>query len=505
MTGRTAARMHAGAIRFESAKCVKATGAAGYGADDIAELRAACARETVGCVFAPNLGVGAVLMMTFAADAARHSEAVEILAIPESGKKDAPSGTAISIQKVLEETGGEKPEIYPCGRRQSATYVSSVDPWHTARDRVRNEEQPGLDLIARSGLTRGLPAMYPVPMLYSTPQNAVAEVRYLAARGYPLLSVELGEEPDGQYTTPEDYGALYLQWAKAIHAVFPQLQLGGPVFSGVNSELQTWPDAHDNISWMNRFLEYLRSHNALDELAFVSFEHYPFGGCDHGIELQQDLLREPSIMRGIVNTWHADGVPADLPLYVTEANFSSVNFTQVPMQIEGALWQAELALQPVGELREAAAAEESAAAPLDVMTPSQRTQSDFSYSGLTIGKHPMAYYRERMREIGVMDAATAKAQRDGLLLTVGGCVITRQRPGTAKGFVFLSLEDETGIVNIIVQPDLFERRRQVCTTSPYVLVKGALQSITGVVSVKAGEIEELTFRDAAVMKSHDFH
>ncbi len=170
----------------------------------------------------------------------------------------------------------------------------------------------------------------------------------------------------------------------------------------------------------------------------------------------------------------------------------------------GALWQAELVLQPVGELLEAVA-EESAAAPLDVMTPGQRTHADFSNSGLTIGKHPMAYYRERMREMGVMDAATAKAQRDGLLLTVGGCVITRQRPGTAKGFVFLSLEDETGIVNIIVQPDLFERRRQVCTTSPYVLVKGVLQSITGVISVKAGEIEELTFLDAAVMKSHDFH
>jgi error-prone DNA polymerase len=170
----------------------------------------------------------------------------------------------------------------------------------------------------------------------------------------------------------------------------------------------------------------------------------------------------------------------------------------------GALWQAELALQPVGELLESGA-DEGEVSPLQPMTPGQRTHADFSNSGLTIGKHPMAYYRDRMREMGVMDAATAKAQRDGMLLQVGGCVITRQRPGTAKGFVFLSLEDETGIVNIIVQPDLFERRRAICTTSPYVLVKGVLQSITGVISVKAGEIEELHFRDAAVMPSHDFH
>lgn len=170
----------------------------------------------------------------------------------------------------------------------------------------------------------------------------------------------------------------------------------------------------------------------------------------------------------------------------------------------GALWQSELALQPVGALLEPAA-DESASSPLEPMTPGQRTSADFSNSGLSIGRHPMAYYRERMREMGVMDAATAKAQRDGVILKVAGCVITRQRPGTAKGFVFLSLEDETGILNIIVQPDLFERRREICTTSPYLLIKGVLQSITGVISVKAGEIEELSFRDAAIMRSHDFH
>ena len=170
----------------------------------------------------------------------------------------------------------------------------------------------------------------------------------------------------------------------------------------------------------------------------------------------------------------------------------------------GALWQSELALQPAGELLEAAA-DDGAVSPLQPMTPGQRTYADFSNSGVSIGKHPMAYYRERMRQMGVLDAATAKAQRDGMLLKVAGCVITRQRPGTAKGFVFLSLEDETGIVNIIVQPDLFDRRRQICTTAPYVLVKGVLQSVTGVISVKAGDIEELSFREAAVMRSHDFH
>ncbi len=139
------------------------------------------------------------------------------------------------------------------------------------------------------------------------------------------------------------------------------------------------------------------------------------------------------------------------------------------------------------------------------MTPGQRTCADFSNSGLTIGRHPMSFHRARMREMGVLDSTTAKLQKDGTVMKVAGCVITRQRPGTAKGFVFLSLEDESGIINIIVQPDLFDRRRVICTTSPYVLIKGVLQSQMGVISLKAGELEELSFRDSAVMQSHDFH
>ena len=227
------------------------------------------------------------------------------------------------------------------GNHQSATYVSSVDPWHTAGDRVRYQEQPGLDLIARSGLTRGLGATYPVPMLYSTPENAVAEVRYLLARHYPIRMIELGEEPDGQYVTPEDDAALYVQWARAIHAVAPQVKLGGPVFSGTNDDVQAWADGSGNVSWLNRFLAYLRAHQALSELAFMSFEHYPFDGCEHGAKLKADLLEEPSLMHRMAGFWRADGLPGDVPMYVTEANFSAVNFSQVPMQIEGALWLAD--------------------------------------------------------------------------------------------------------------------------------------------------------------------
>jgi hypothetical protein len=232
-------------------------------------------------------------------------------------------------------------EANSCGTHQTPTYTSSLDPWHAAVNRVRNQEQPGLDLIVRSGLTRGVPAIYPVPMLYSTPANAAAEVRYLEARGYKIAGIELGEEPDGQYVSPEDDAALYVQWAKAIHAVDPSAKLGGPVFSGVNSELQTWPDAKGNVSWLNRFLTYLAAHGRSSDLAFMSFEHYPFDGCEHGAKLTHDLLIEPSIVKTVADAWHADGLPKTMPLYVTESNFSAVNFSQTPMQIEGALWLAD--------------------------------------------------------------------------------------------------------------------------------------------------------------------
>jgi hypothetical protein len=237
--------------------------------------------------------------------------------------------------------GAEAPGTYACGRRQTATYVSSVDPWHTRANRVRNQEQPGLDVIVRSGLTRGMPAMVPVPMLYSTPDNAIAEIRYLRARSVPLFAIELGEEPDGQYTTPEDYGALYLQWASALHQIDPALKLGGPVFSGVNSDLQTWPDANGDVSWLHRFLRYLRGHGRERDLAFMSFEHYPFDGCEHGAALRRDLLGEPSIVRTVVNAWRTDGLPRSVPMYVTEANFSAVNFSETPLQVAGALWQVD--------------------------------------------------------------------------------------------------------------------------------------------------------------------
>jgi error-prone DNA polymerase len=169
----------------------------------------------------------------------------------------------------------------------------------------------------------------------------------------------------------------------------------------------------------------------------------------------------------------------------------------------GALWQASAAAKPVGPLLEASA-EKNGRSPLARMTPKQRVFSDFSNSGLTIGKHPMTFHRERLRAMGILDSETAKAGRNGSVVKIAGCVITRQRPGAAKGFVFLSLEDETGIVNVIVNPDLFARRHRVCITEPYLLIKGVVQNTWGVISVKAADLEGLSLGEQTV-PAHDFH
>jgi error-prone DNA polymerase len=169
----------------------------------------------------------------------------------------------------------------------------------------------------------------------------------------------------------------------------------------------------------------------------------------------------------------------------------------------GALWQASAAARPVGPLLELAT-DENGRAPLSRMTPTQRISSDFSNSGLTIGKHPMTFHRERLQAMGVLDNETVKSGRNGAIVKIAGSVITRQRPGTARGFVFLSLEDETGIVNVIVNPDLFERHRLVCVTEPYLLIKGVLQNTWGVISVKAAELEPFSAGEQTV-PSHDFH
>jgi error-prone DNA polymerase len=184
-----------------------------------------------------------------------------------------------------------------------------------------------------------------------------------------------------------------------------------------------------------------------------------------------------------------------------------------------ALWQAERAVRPAGELfdhtcADTAGGEDTADmggadmagedCPLRPMTESERLVADYAGMGLTVGRHPMALRRDELAMRGVTRAVDLRAARHGRRVRVAGMVITRQRPGTAKGFVFLTLEDETGVANIIVRPDLFARDRLVIVHEPFLLIDGILQNQDGVASVRAEAVQGM--KNAALdFEAHDFY
>lgn len=221
---------------------------------------------------------------------------------------------------------------------QTPTYCSSVDPWHASEDLDEHAgDQVGFDLFFTGGYTRALPAMIPIAMIYSTPEDSAAEIAYLEKRAYPIAYVEMGEEPDGHYTPPEDYAALYMQWATALHKVDPYLKLGGPIFTGQNKDIETWADANGKTSWTGRFVDYLNSHGRLSDLAFFSFEHYPYEPC----KVQwSSLYDEANLVTHIAEIWRHDGVPANVPMFITESNLSW-NSSEAFVDTFGALWLAD--------------------------------------------------------------------------------------------------------------------------------------------------------------------
>jgi hypothetical protein len=231
-------------------------------------------------------------------------------------------------------------EIQKTFAEPATTYTSSsIDPWHSAADvnATGSYQHVGFDLFYSSGITNNLPAMIPVTMLYGTPDDAAAQIAYIEKRGYPIAYIEMGEEPDGKHAMPEDYAALYLQWATAIHKVDPKVKLGGPIFEGVNEDITLWPDAQGRTSWMGRFVDYLKTHGRIADLAFVSFEHYPFEPCE---VTWKSLYIEPQLTKHILDVWRKDGVPSNVPLMITEDHLAA-NLTGPMSTIFAGLWLAD--------------------------------------------------------------------------------------------------------------------------------------------------------------------
>jgi error-prone DNA polymerase len=172
-----------------------------------------------------------------------------------------------------------------------------------------------------------------------------------------------------------------------------------------------------------------------------------------------------------------------------------------------ALWKVERAGKIEGPLLRQDSQwllDDSERQPLQQMNIEERLVADYAGTGLTTDRHPMSHRRSEMRRLGVRSAKELKECRNGEFVRAAGCIIARQRPGTAKGFIFISMEDETGIANVIVTPKLYDQDRLVVTRSKFLLVEGTLQNQDKVIHIKANRLIELSGTNLE-LRSHDFH
>ena len=236
----------------------------------------------------------------------------------------------------------------------------------------------------------------------------------------------------------------------------------------------------------------------------------PFAGIDdlrnRVPELRKDELRKLAAV-GALNFIQAS--QSSTPKVQTlMPNQKELNAEPSVLETKGtnrrdALWQVERVARSAGSLYEGLL-EKDGNSPLLPMTLPERMDADFRGTGLTIGKHPVAYHRAELTKLGALRALDMGKLRNGSLVRIAGWVIVRQRPGTAKGFVFLTLEDETGVSNVIITPQIFDQNRLVLVDHPFLLIEGTLQNQDNVVSVKAKYVQPLSFQVAAA-PSHDFH
>jgi hypothetical protein len=226
--------------------------------------------------------------------------------------------------------------------QQTAMLVSSTDPWHRAADRDTTTAEPTFSRLLASGLTHRQPVLVPTGLLFDTPANAAAELRYLRSRQLPLAGIELGEEADGQFVTPEDYAALYLQFAAALHDVDPTARLGGPSWQTLDDDpLRLWPGdlTASPPTWIGRFLEYIAQRGRQSDFRFLSFEWYPFDNvCDNPAG---DLASAHGDFSLALQRLHLAGVPDSLPRIMAEYGFSAYP-SRAEITLPGAIFDADL-------------------------------------------------------------------------------------------------------------------------------------------------------------------
>jgi F5/8 type C domain len=227
--------------------------------------------------------------------------------------------------------------IHSPDKKQTITYASSTDPWHRACDRDPKVEQPGIDLLMHCGITRGLPMMLAIPVLYDTPENAAGYAAYVHQSRIPVNRYELGEEPDGQRIDPKDFGALYAQVGGKVRKAVPGAVMGGPSF--VTLDVESGDDQtyrFDKRWWIRDFLGEITRHGQAKDFRFLSFEWYPFDEVD-GKESEQAPRASVMLDRTLhsMRCFH-------LPLVIGEYNYSVFPCRQ-EVDLSGGLLNAEIA------------------------------------------------------------------------------------------------------------------------------------------------------------------
>jgi error-prone DNA polymerase len=284
---------------------------------------------------------------------------------------------------------------------------------------------------------------------------------------------------------------------------------------GLDAEDEKAPEGRKNIA-LRMGLRYVRGlREEAVQVLLRERQHSPFASI-HDLTRRVPELRKDELTTlaeiGALNAVASRQLPVVSKTFVIptpermrgaeESRFRSPA-TPNSLHRRDALWQVERAVRNSGPLLETQP-EPDAPSPLQPMNHEERLVADFHGTGLTVGPHPMAYRREWLTAMGIRRASELRDIPSGKRLRIGGCVITRQRPGTAKGFVFLSLEDETGVANAIVTPDLFHQNRLLLTSERFLAVEGILQNQDNVISVKAERVLPLFVTKAQTL-SHDFH
>lgn len=259
------------------------------------------------------------------------------------GSADPRDAMGYAIREIMAGEAGrfdfDDHVIHRPGKTQTLCYVSSTDPWHRARDLDPKVEQPGIDLLARCGITRGLPMMLAIPVLYDTPENGAALAEYARRAGIPASCLELGEEPDGQRVDPSDFGALYARTALRVREANSGAVMGGPSFVTIDV------DGHDDQTyrfdkrwWIREFCSELGRHGEARSLRFLSFEWYPFDDV-HESESRQFPRSSGMLARAMrrMGGFH-------LPLVIGEYNYSVFPCRQ-EVDLAGGLLNAEIAAQ----------------------------------------------------------------------------------------------------------------------------------------------------------------